>query len=85
MADKKPTKPRAKKQQPTREEMLKLIQDNKAEIEMILKELKDEHDKIRHLSLKRIPEVLQETYEDLEEDLAEVNAKLNELNNAPSQ
>jgi hypothetical protein len=84
MSDKKTAKPRAKKQPPTKEQMMKMIQDNKTELEVILKELKEEHDKIRPLNLKRIPELLQETYEDLEEDLEEANAQLEELNKPSS-
>ena len=78
---KAPRAPRAKKQQPTKEETLKMLLDTSNELKQIILDLKDDEMKVSNMSLKRIPDLIKETISNLEEDENEIKTKYNELMN----
>ena len=75
----KEPKKREPKKKPTKEESLKLLSEASNELQHIMKELKEEELKIASIPLKRIPELLNETYNNLKEDIEELDAKSKEL------
>lgn len=82
---KKPRAPRAKKQQPTKEEILKQLQEKIDLVKQIRIELQEDEAKIAGLSLKRVPELISETWPQLDEDEKEVQEKYDELLAVPSE
>jgi len=65
----KPRQPRAKKAPPTKEEELKRLQDEAAELKQILKDLKEDQNKVSNLALVEVPDLIIDAIEDLEEEL----------------
>ena len=69
---------RAKKQ-PTYQETLKMLQDNLIELRAVVQELKDDETRVQGMGLKKVPELLKETIQNLEEDLKEMDEACQEL------
>ena len=74
----KPRKSRAKKI-PTKEESLKMLQDTSKELEQIVADLKDDQMRLQGLSLKKVPELINEAISNLEEDKAANDQEYQEL------
>ncbi len=77
----KEKKERAKKQEPTKEDTLKMLLDAADELKQIQNELKQEESKIESLSVPRLKELVKETLSNLEEDEKEIRDKHDELKN----
>ena len=82
----KPRKSRAKRQ-PTKEELIKLLTDSCNELTQVVQDLKDEEAKIlaSGLVLKRVPELIKETMSNLDEDMQEIQEKIDELATCPDE
>ena len=65
-------KSRAKKPPPTKDEVLKGIDDHITELGSIITELKDEQVKLPSLALKHIPMLVEETLKNLEDDVKQI-------------
>lgn len=76
---KKENRGRKPKKQPTPEEFKKMLDDSKTELSNILKDLKEELEKVKPMNLKRIPELVNETILNLTEDLEDIQEKISEL------
>ncbi len=81
MENNKPKKPRAKKKQPTPEELKEMMLKGREELKQILDELKKEKELIKNMPLKQVLTVVDEAIADLTEDLEEVEENLKELEN----
>jgi len=71
------------KAKPTREELIKMLLDSSNEIKQIIQELKEDETRIQTLSLKKVPELLKETIQNMEEDKQEIDDKYKELMECP--
>lgn len=83
LAEPKVRKPRAKKQKPTKEEALKLLQDAANEIKQEIEELKEDESRLSSMGFKRVPALVKDELEDLADDLAECEAEYEALKNSP--
>ena len=68
----KPRKPRAKKQPPTKEQVLKQLDDTIAAIHTVIDDLKQDQQKIPQNLFKNIPTLVEETLKNLNEDIEEI-------------
>lgn len=78
---KKPRAPKAKKQQPTKEETLKLLQDGLNEVKQIVLDLKEDEAQLVGMTLKKIPELIKEALSQLAEDQQDIQDKYDEILN----
>lgn len=70
---------RAKKQKPTKEEKLKSLTESSNELKQIIQELKEDEMRLSSMPLKKVPELLKETLNNLDEDLKEIEEIYQEL------
>ncbi|HRP37985.1 MAG TPA: hypothetical protein PLS50_09335 [Candidatus Dojkabacteria bacterium] len=75
----KPKRTRAPKPKPTKEEILKVLSDGSKELVQIIQELKEDEVKLPGMNFKRIPELVQETIKNLEEDKLDIDEEYNEV------
>ncbi len=75
--------PRVKKAPPTKEESLKMLSDASCELKQIILDLKEDEMKLSCMQLKRVPELVKETINNLEEDVEEIEEEHQELLNKP--
>ncbi len=73
---------RAKKQ-PTKEELLKMLLDESNEIKQLIQDYKEDEMKISSLSLKKIPELLKDELQDLQDEQKEIDEKYEEVKSLP--
>lgn len=73
---------RAKKPK-TKEELIKMLLDSSDEIKLIIQELKEDETKIQGMDLKKVPELLKETINNMDEDQKELDEKYQELLSLP--
>ncbi len=86
VSEKKEPKKRASraKKQPTKEELMKMLNDGTVELKQIIQDLKDDEMKLYSVQgLKRVPELMKETLSNLEEDLKEIGEQIKELTSLP--
>lgn len=69
---------RKPKKQLTPEEMKQMLLKSKNELIIVLQDLESEHEKVKPLNLKRLPELITTTIENLKDDLAEIEEHLND-------
>lgn len=74
---------RVKAPPPTREETLKLLSDMKEQLNGLVRDLKEEEQKVLPLQLIAVPELIKATLQNLEEDLEEVEEKTKEVTVLP--
>lgn len=70
---------RKPKKQITPEEFKKMLEDGKKELLVILSELEMEFEKVKPLNLKRVPELIQTTIQNLKEDLEDMEESIKEI------
>ena len=56
-----------------------MLQDNLVELRAVVQELKDDETRVQCMGLKKVPELVKETIENLEEDLKEMDEAYQEL------
>ena len=78
---KKPRATRAKKAQPSKEEVMKLLQEKLNEAKQMITEIKEDEPKLAGLQLKRVPELIKEALLSLDEDLEEIQSQYDEIVN----
>jgi hypothetical protein len=83
----KPRKPRAKKQPPTKEEVLANMLATLNELKQIIADLKEDEQKLSGMmsQLKRVPDLLKVSIENMEEDVKELDEHYQEILAAPAE
>lgn len=81
----KPKRASRAKKEPTKEEMIALLDDSMKQLQVIISDLKEDEAKIEakiaSLQLKQVPILLKETLNNLQEDCAEMSEELANLKN----
>ena len=73
------------KTKPTRDELIKMLSDSSNEIKQIIQELKEDETRINGMGLKKLPELVKETIQNMEEDKQEIDDKYKELMECPDK
>jgi hypothetical protein len=81
----KQRKPRATKKEPTKEEAMKMLEDACKELEVIIHDLKEDIKTLNGIKLLKVPELVDDTINNLEEDMEEFKNELDHLKNMPDQ
>ncbi len=77
---------RKPKKQPSPEEVKAMLEKSRDELKLVLADLEVEAERLKPLNLKRMPELVTSTINNLKEDLAELDDHIKELSNsAPSK
>ncbi len=71
------------KPKPTKEEALKMLDDAVNEVAEIIVDLKDDYEKIKGMTLKKLHELVADTIKNLEEDSLEFIDQAKEIRNMP--
>ena len=62
-----------------------MLQESSTELKQIVQELREDENKIQGLGLKKTPELLKETINNLDEDIQDMQEEYDELSKQPSQ
>jgi len=81
--DAKPKRQRKPKAKLTKQEMLKILQDSKDELNKIVVDLKDDEMKLQGMQLKQVFPLIQETLKNLAEDLEEIDEEYKHIESSP--
>jgi septation ring formation regulator EzrA len=76
-------KKRGRKPKLTKQQHLEQLDNDIQCLKQVVEELREDEKRIASLSLKRVPELLQETFKNLEEDIEELENGYKELSSQP--
>lgn len=79
----KPKRQRKPKAKPTKQEMLKILQDSRDELKQIVVDLNDDAIKLQGMQLKQVFLLIKETLKNLEEDLEEIDEEYKHIESSP--
>ena len=75
--------PRAKKQPPSKQETLNFLSEGIKEVKQIIQELKEDQGRLGSIQLKHVPDLIQETLRNLEEDCEKMTEQHKQLQSLP--
>lgn len=85
VAEEKPKRQRKARAKPTKQELIKFFQDSMNELKQIVSELNEEEVKIRGLQLKQLPLLINETLQNLDEDMKEFEEEIKNIEASPDE